>query len=509
MRVPPLGCTCALLVDLVAGSGCHAVNDAVASDPAATTCAGYHTATLPDDPQHGGDPQAGFTALLNGSYMSCGVPLALWQNPLVGPTLQASLGSDGAIGLAGRQGVNATLPSSLVAFTTTDGAQVINLSCLKCHGGRFDGEYIIGLGNATADFTGGLTGGLLATQLPDSLLSALGLTPAELASLEKMLRTARAVGPDTVMRTVGNNPAEVLTGALFRHHDPITLSWSDSDLISSVIHDEHGQAIAHPTVTSDPPPWWRVKKKRALFYNGMARGQHRGTEEIATLACVDDLDEARRVDAIFRDIQAYLGTITAPRYPRAVDGALAAEGKRLFVANCSCCHGSYADDPADDAHDSYPNVIVPLTEIGTDPVVAKAGSYAPQYKAWYEMSYYATVSPAVTDDPFEGYVAPPLDGIWATAPYLHNGSVPTVELVLDSKARPAAWRRVDLDDTHFDERALGWPWQLAPPQASAPAADQKLIYDTTIWGQSNAGHTFGDHLSDDERRAVIEYLKTL
>ena len=88
--------------------------------------------------------------------------------------------------------------------------------------------------------------------------------------------------------------------------------------------------------------------------------------------------------------------------------------------------------------------------------------------------------------------------------------VPTVELVLNSKARPAVWKRVDLDSTHFDENALGWPW-IKPPysQADAPAAEQKFIYDTSYWSQSSAGHTFGDHLTDAERRSVIEYLKTL
>jgi hypothetical protein len=87
--------------------------------------------------------------------------------------------------------------------------------------------------------------------------------------------------------------------------------------------------------------------------------------------------------------------------------------------------------------------------------------------------------------------------------------VPTIELVLNSHARPAQWKRVDLDSTHFDEDALGWPWVATGPQADAPEAEQPFIYDTTYWSQSNAGHPFGDHLTPAERRAVIEYLKTL
>jgi hypothetical protein len=136
--------------------------------------------------------------------------------------------------------------------------------------------------------------------------------------------------------------------------------------------------------------------------------------------------------------------------------------------------------------------------------------HAPEFVAWYNDSFYGRITRIVPSDPFPGYMPPPLDGIWATGPFLHNGSVPTIELVLNSKARPAVWKRVDLDDTHFDEEALGWPWVEVPyPQASAPDDEKKFIYDTSYWSQSNAGHTFGDRLSPEERRAVIEYLKTL
>ena len=124
--------------------------------------------------------------------------------------------------------------------------------------------------------------------------------------------------------------------------------------------------------------------------------------------------------------------------------------------------------------------------------------------------FYGEVTPAAPDDPFPGYMPPPLDGIFATGPYLHNGSVPTVELVLNSKARPKYWKRVDLDDTNFDEESLGFPWEeVTYPQAEALDAEKPFIYDTTYWSQGNGGHTFGDHLTTDERRSVIEYLKTL
>jgi hypothetical protein len=85
-----------------------------------------------------------------------------------------------------------------------------------------------------------------------------------------------------------------------------------------------------------------------------------------------------------------------------------------------------------------------------------------------------------------------------------------MELVLNSTARPAIWQRVSQDSTVFDEEAMGWPYiELTGRQSDADPAAQKYIYDTGYWSQSNSGHTFGDHLSGDERRALIEYLKTL
>jgi len=88
--------------------------------------------------------------------------------------------------------------------------------------------------------------------------------------------------------------------------------------------------------------------------------------------------------------------------------------------------------------------------------------------------------------------------------------VPNIELVLNSEARPKYWKREDYDTTNFDQESLGWPFVEVPhSQSEAPAEEQKYIYDTTLWSQTNVGHTFGDHLSESERRAVLEYLKTL
>ena len=111
-----------------------------------------------------------------------------------------------------------------------------------------------------------------------------------------------------------------------------------------------------------------------------------------------------------------------------------------------------------------------------------------------------------------GYQAPPLNGIWATAPYLHNGSVPTLATLLKSPDRPARFKRPPSTDfEHYDKVHLGWKFEVVtePPSPGLSPFEAKFLYDTSRFGLGNSGHTFGDKLSDGERMDLIEYLKTL
>jgi hypothetical protein len=150
--------------------------------------------------------------------------------------------------------------------------------------------------------------------------------------------------------------------------------------------------------------------------------------------------------------------------------------------------------------------VVPLKEIGTDP--RRFEGITRKFGEAYNKSWFAGDYQAIDSD---GYQAPPLDGVWATAPYLHNGSVPTLYGVLNSKARPGLFTRSFRTDREaYDERHVGWKVQglSAAPKAASPIEARK-VYDTTRPGRSNAGHTYGDRLTEEERMAVIEYLKTL
>ena len=96
------------------------------------------------------------------------------------------------------------------------------------------------------------------------------------------------------------------------------------------------------------------------------------------------------------------------------------------------------------------------------------------------------------------YKATPLAGIWATAPYLHNGSVPTLyDLLLPEAKRP---KEFHVGDREFDPVKVGY--RTTPFPGS-------YRFDTTLPGYSNRGHTYGAGLGDDDRHALVEFLKTL
>lgn len=428
--------------------------------------------------QRPGDPQRGYEALVNGEYTTCGMPYSAWRRA-AGPPESAPT-------LEGREGRNADMPYYLSVGEDPQGVEIVTNNCLLCHGGLFDGEPVIGLGNETLDFT----------EDPRRLADAVGSYVSgerETAAWRKWSQRISAVAPYMRTDTIGVNPAPNLTLALIAHRDPETLAWSETPRLAPPPEEPLPVSV---------PPWWRMSKKHAMFYNAMGRGDHARLMMMKSLVCTDDTEEARAIDAAFRDVRAYISTLEAPAYPFAIEQELAARGEGLFEEECAGCHGTYGADG------DYPNLVIDLDTIGTDPAYAlKAYEESDRFMDWFNRSWYGELAEA---RPAPGYVAPPLDGVWATAPFLHNGAVPTIEALLDPSRRPTYWIR-SFDSTDFDEDALGWPYEAVPygKEGARDAAERKRIYDTTRYGYSNAGHTFGAGLTAAEKRAIIEYLKTL
>jgi hypothetical protein len=191
-----------------------------------------------------------------------------------------------------------------------------------------------------------------------------------------------------------------------------------------------------------------------------------------------------------RRVFNYIGSLEAPSYPLPIDQGLAAAGAPVYKASCAECH-----EPGGRRF----STVVPLEEIGTDrhrldmwtAAAAKAyNAYGNDY-SWKFSKFRKT----------NGYTAVPLDGIWLTAPYLHNGSVPTlVDLLQPVEQRPKQfWRGLDL----FDAVKVGFV------SDSAEAKRIGTPLDVSKPGNSNAGHIYGTTLNADEKRALVEYMKTL
>jgi mono/diheme cytochrome c family protein len=503
---------------LVAAVGCVADPDAVpyepdqmpdptngrACDPAAADCgAGYeciaelgaHVCRPPNymiaTPQREGDPVRGYDALVNGNYFPCGVPQKAFD-------LVNALGlvpSDGAPvpNELGRTGRNAELPYFFTAYTSKTGVPMVTVNCLFCHGGRVDGDLIVGLGDNAQDFTypESVSGGMLATA---QSASTLFLSADEAAEVDYFLDRFGVVAPRIQMNVKGSNPGDLIPRILGAYRKSDTLAWQSAP--NPMILPTEAPA---PT---DVPPWWRVARKNQLYYVGEGYGDHARLLMSAAMYCAEDTQTAAAFDDMFVDVVAYIKSIEPPKYRRPLDAAKVATGKAVFNQHCTGCHGTYGQYP------SYPNRWFPLDEVGTDPLLARQESSprSAAFNVWYDGSWYGTAGPLSRIQPKLGYVAPPLDGVWATAPFLHNGSVPSLAALLDSSKRPRYWTR-NFGKNTFDPIHVGVDaHELASP---ADAFDPHDVYDTTVPGQSAAGHTYGDGLTADERLALIEYIKTL
>jgi mono/diheme cytochrome c family protein len=249
----------------------------------------------------------------------------------------------------------------------------------------------------------------------------------------------------------------------------------------------------------DAPAWWNFKKKQRLYSDGFSVKDHRPLMQFMLIP-ENGPEKFHEWEADFREIYAWLESLEPPAYPFEVDRALAANGEVVFNANCAECHGRYG------ALGSYPNKIVAIEEVDTDPV--RLNALAPEHRAAYGMSWFGHFGQhEVIKDP-GGYVAPPLDGIWASAPYFHNGSVPTLWHVLHSAERPVVWSR---SEDGYDREKVGLEatlFERVPPTVTT-GRERRRYFDSGAFGKSAQGHTFPDALDEGEKRAVLEYLKTL
>jgi mono/diheme cytochrome c family protein len=442
-----------------------------------SAAAGYseQPVAIPASTQRSGDPQKGMDYLLYGDYVNSGIPFDMFQ---------AFFPKDKR-NLLHRKGDAANVNYAFNLTTANNGVRVVAPNCLQCHAQEFGDSLVVGMGNSLSDYTinqqmNGQTASMAMAFLK-------GKKSSDYNAAKNFLTALRAAAPNIVTEVRGVNIAERLTYILLAHRDPQTLVWSDTPMYE----------IPKAVIPSDVPAWWLLKKKHGMFYTGFGRGDFGKFIMGSNMLTTNNLQEALAVNEHMGDLLAFLLQLKAPAYPNAINTELAAAGKPLFDANCSKCHGTYGEDG------QYPNLLVPEHIIQTDSLLYVKNFRYPQMVNWFNQSWLANGDQYKAKlVPFAGYIAPPLDGVWCTAPYLHNGSVPNLATLLNSKARPTYWKR-NFTNPVYDYESIGWQYD---PKDKAGG---KNVYNTELPGYGNQGHYFGDKLNEAERNAVIEYLKTL
>lgn len=345
------------------------------------------------------------------------------------------------------------------------------MNCLACHGGKVAGRIIPGLPNSHT---------ALQTLTEDVRLVKLArqkkLGHLDLATLQLPLST-----------TNGSTNAVIFGVVLGTYRNPDMTVDTGRKLPPLMHHD------------MDAPPFWNVKRKKSLYADGHAPKSPRPLMQFILLPRVPP-ETLTEWEPQFADILAWIESLEPPKYPFEIDRELAARGQPIFVEHCSRCHGTYGPDGR------YDQKTIPLDEVGTDPL--RWRSLTREHRQWVKDGWMSHFGADPVDVEPVGYVAPPLDGLWASAPYFHNGSVPTLWHLLHPDTRPAVWKRTE---DGYDRERVGLEIESFDkfPGGVQAAAHRRRYFDTKLSGKSAAGHTFPNILSDDEKRALLEYLKTL
>lgn len=345
------------------------------------------------------------------------------------------------------------------------------MNCLACHGGKVAGRVIPGLPNSHT---------ALQTLTEDVRLVKLSqgkkLGHLDLATLQLPLST-----------TNGTTNA-VMFGVVLGTYRNLDMTVDTNRKLPKLSHHD-----------MDAPPFWNVRKKRSLYADGHSPKTPRPLMQFILLPRVTP-EKLAEWEPHFTDLLAWIESLEPPKYPFEINRELASRGERVFVENCARCHGTYG------AKGKYEQRTIELDEVGTDPL--RFRSLTVEHRQWVKDGWLSRFgADPVEVDPV-GYVAPPLDGIWASAPYFHNGSVPTLWHVLHSDARPVVWKRTE---DGYDQDKVGLEVETfdSVPRSVKATAHRRRYFDTKQPGKSASGHTFPNVLDEDEKQALLEYLKTL
>ena len=257
---------------------------------------------------------------------------------------------------------------------------------------------------------------------------------------------------------------------------------------TAILNVDIGETIGN----SDMMPLWdlRDRKDMAFHWDGLNTDL---TEVVRSSALGDGATPKSLPIADLQKLQDWILDLKPPPYPAdrfSIDRVRAAAGRTLFDNHCAACHAPNGPKTGR---------VVPNEEIGTDPLRTKiwTAEAAQAYNA-YAKGYPWGFSRFRSTN---GYMAVPLGGLWTRAPYLHNGSVPTLRDLLEppDKRPKVFYRGYDV----FEPKDIGFV------SRGTEAERAGFRYDTTVTGNSNQGHLWGTTLPADDKESLLEFLKTL
>ncbi len=244
--------------------------------------------------------------------------------------------------------------------------------------------------------------------------------------------------------------------------------------------------------TADFPSVWlqgpREQREMELHWDGNNSSVF---ERNRSAAIGSGASEASLENDQLNRIADWIDGLAPPPIPfEMVDWSRVEEGEQVWLASCAECH---AFDGAQVGQ------IIPIEDIGTDR--ERLDSFDDELASFQNRLGFGRDWALSNFKSTDGYANTPLDGIWLRAPYLHNGSVPTLRDLLEPpQDRPDVfWRGYDL----FDPVDVGFVSQ------GSDAERHGFRFDTSLQGNGNGGHTYGVELSQDQKDALLEYLKTL
>lgn len=237
--------------------------------------------------------------------------------------------------------------------------------------------------------------------------------------------------------------------------------------------------------TADLPSLWNqeIREGKWLHWDG---NNNSVTERNKSAAIGAGCSEDSLDLPAMKRVEDWIWKLHAPRFPAdRIDEAGAAAGAAIYKSHCAECHEG--------------GRVVPVAELGTD--AERVRSFTAELVG--RMNTLGTGRPWKFSHfrKTDGYAAMPLDGVWLRAPYLHNGSVPTLRHLLEKpEARPAVFYR---GSDVYDYASAGFVWE------GPEARRHGFRFDTSVKGNGRGGHLYGTNLKPDEKRSLIEYLKTL